>query len=40
MIFYIKNNKKIFIKGNKFDATNLIKFFNKQKNENRFKKYK
>ena len=34
MIFHIKNNKKIIIKGTKFDATNLAKFLNQQGNEN------
>ena len=36
--FTIKNNKKIFIKGNKFDATNLPKFFNTKNNKNILKK--
>ena len=35
--FSIKNEKKIFIKGSKFDATNLVKFFNNRSNENRLK---
>ena len=35
--FSIKNEKKIHIKGNKFDATNLAKFFKNQGNENSFK---
>ena len=33
--FSIKNDKKIVIKGEKFDATNLIKSFNNQDNENK-----
>ena len=37
--FFIQNGKKILIKGTKFDATNLIKFLNKEKGENRFKKF-
>ena len=36
--FTIQNNKKIIIKGDKFDATNLAKFFNNSKNENEFEK--
>ena len=36
--FTIKKEKKISIKGNKFDATNLAKFFNKQNGKNSFKK--
>ena len=32
--FSIKNGKKIFIKGSKFDATHLVKFFKNQGNEN------
>ena len=32
--FIIEKNKKILIKGNKFDATNLAKVFKKQKKEN------
>ena len=36
--FIIKKNKKILIKGNKFDATNLAKVFNKQSKENIFQK--
>ena len=31
--------KKIFVKGNKFDATNLTKFFNNQRKENKFKDF-
>jgi len=39
--FFIKGGKKILIKGNKFDATNLGKFLNKQNSgENRFKNMK
>ena len=34
--FSIKNKKKIIIKGSKFDATNLAKFFKNQGDENRF----
>ena len=34
--FSILNDKKIFIKGTKFDAKNLIKFFSQQEGENRF----
>ena len=33
--FSIKNDKKIVIKGEKFDATNLVKSFNNQDNENK-----
>ena len=36
--FFIQNKKKILIKGTKFDATNLIKFVGKQRNENEFQK--
>ena len=36
--FIIENDKKIHIKGTKFDATNLAKIFNKKSKENRFKK--
>ena len=36
--FSIENKKKIIIKGSKFDATNLTKFFVNQENENKFKK--
>ena len=32
--FSIENNKKIIVKGDKFDATNLVKFYNNQGNEN------
>ncbi len=32
--FFIENKSKILIKGNKFDATNLAKFFNNQSKEN------
>lgn len=35
--FLLQNGKKIIISGNKFDATNLVKFFNKSKGENIFK---
>ena len=37
--FSIKNEKKIHIKGKKFDATNLAKFFKNQGNENSFKSF-
>ena len=37
--FSIKNEKKIYIKGKKFDATNLAKFFKNQGNENSFKSF-
>ncbi len=37
--FIIENNKKIFIKGSKFDASNLAKFFSNQNKENRFQKF-
>ena len=37
--FTIKKEKKISIKGNKFDATNLAKFFNKQNGKNSFNKF-
>ena len=36
--FFIENNKKILVKGSKFDGTNLVKFFSKQGSENMFKK--
>ena len=36
--FFIKNDKKILIKGSKFDATNLAKYLNRQSKENFFKK--
>ena len=36
--FTIENDKKIYIKGTKFDATNLSKVFSKKSKENRFKK--
>ena len=36
--FTIENDKKIYIKGTKFDATNLAKVFSKKSKENRFKK--
>tara|TARA_B100000963_G_scaffold314507_1_gene293089 strand:- start:3511 stop:5679 length:2169 start_codon:yes stop_codon:yes gene_type:complete len=35
--FSISNNEKIFIKGSRFDATNLIKFLTNKKEENRLK---
>ena len=35
--FSIQQDKKIYIKGTKFDASNLVKFFSGSKNENRFK---
>tara|TARA_E500000178_G_scaffold345461_1_gene395379 strand:- start:3589 stop:5760 length:2172 start_codon:yes stop_codon:yes gene_type:complete len=35
--FYILNDKKIFIKGSKFDATNLTRFLNKQSEDKEFK---
>tara|TARA_B100000941_G_scaffold289121_1_gene267399 strand:+ start:1105 stop:3276 length:2172 start_codon:yes stop_codon:yes gene_type:complete len=34
--FFVQNEKKIIVKGKKFDATNLAKFFNNQSNENNF----
>tara|TARA_A100001015_G_C15017190_1_gene726118 strand:+ start:288 stop:2459 length:2172 start_codon:yes stop_codon:yes gene_type:complete len=34
--FFILNDKKILIKGNKFDATNINKFFVNQADENKF----
>ena len=34
--FLIINGKKILVSGIKFDATNLIKYFNSQENENKF----
>ena len=34
--FVIQNGKKISIKGDQFDATNLAKFFRKPSNENQF----
>ncbi len=34
--FFIQNNKNILIKGNKFDASNLAKFFNEKNSENKF----
>ena len=36
--FIIENNKKIFVKGAKFDATNLPKFLSSDSNKNIFKK--
>ena len=35
--FFIQKNKKILIKGNKFDATNLAKYFKTNNSVNRFK---
>ena len=32
MIFLFQNEKKIIIKGDKFDASNLAKFFNTKSN--------
>ncbi len=37
--FVINNRDKIIIKGNKLDATNLTKFFNKENNNNKFSKF-
>ncbi len=34
--FFIKNDNNILIKGNRFDATNLIKFFSNQSDNNIF----
>ena len=34
--FTIEKDKKILIKGNKFDASSLVKFFNKQSKKNMF----
>jgi len=34
--FSINYEKKILIKGNKFDATNIAKFFNRENKENKF----
>ena len=34
--FFIKNDNNIIIKGNRFDATNLIKFFSNQSDNNIF----
>ena len=36
--FFIQSGEKITIKGTKFDATNLAKFFNNQSGENNFQK--
>jgi hypothetical protein len=36
--FFIQNKEKILIKGTKFDATNLTKFFSKQGSENKFQR--
>ena len=36
--FFIKNGKKILIKGSKFDATNLAKYLNRKSKENKLEK--
>ena len=36
--FIIHNKKKIIVKGEKFDATNLAKFFKEENNENKYQK--
>ena len=36
--FFIKNGKKILIKGSKFDATNLTKYLNRKSKENKLEK--
>ena len=36
--FFVRNEKKILIKGSKFDATNLAKYFTRQSKNNKFKK--
>jgi hypothetical protein len=36
--FFIRNGKKILIKGTKFDATNLAKYFNRKSKKNKFEK--
>ena len=36
--FFIKSGKKIFVKGKKFDASNLSNFLSKQSGENKLKK--
>ena len=36
--FFIRNGKKILIKGSKFDATNIAKYLSSQSNENIFQK--
>ena len=36
--FFIQNNRKIFIKGTQFDATNLAKFLSDQDDEKKFEK--
>ena len=36
--FFVENNKKILIKGKKFDATNLAKLFNNKKENNQLEK--
>ena len=38
MIFQFKIIKKLLLKGDKFDATNLAKFLNNQNDENKFQK--
>ena len=35
--FFTRKNKKIYIKGNKFDATNLAKYLKNNNEENKFK---
>ena len=35
--FLVQNKNKIIVKGKKFDATNLAKFFNNQSNKNNLK---
>ncbi len=37
--FSIKNDKKIVIKGSKFDASNLAKIFNKKNTKNKFENF-
>ncbi len=34
--FLIKNEKKIYVSGNKFDATNLVKIFDEQSDKNNY----
>ena len=36
--FFIRNGKKILIKGSKFDATNLAKYLNRKSKENKLEK--
>ena len=36
--FLIENNKKIHIRGKKFDGTNLAKFISNQASDNKFEK--